>query len=139
MKQTLRIALFTAIAIFAPLAFAKDAKPATAQAGQAAEVQAQTDAAAPTAGGAAPMAATQDPAAMTAPPQAAATASTEKKSWSDVDTDKNGSLSQSEAAGVPALGEVFVAADANADGQLSADEYKAYVASTKAAGGAAGG
>lgn len=138
MKQTLRIALFTAIAISAPLAFAKDAKPATAQAGQAAEVQAQTDAAAPAAG-AAPMAATHDPAAMTAPPQAAATASTEKKSWSDVDTDRNGSLSRSEAAGVPALGEVFVAADANADGQLSADEYKAYVASTKAAGGAAGG
>ncbi|MDR0183717.1 EF-hand domain-containing protein [Lysobacter arvi] len=59
-----------------------------------------------------------------------------KKSWSDVDTDKNGSLSKSEASSVPALGQVFDQADADADGALTADEYKAYVA--KAQGGAAG-
>ena len=59
-----------------------------------------------------------------------------KKSWSDVDTDKNGSLSKSEASSVPALGQVFDQADADADGALTADEYKAYVA--KAQGGPAG-
>lgn len=60
--------------------------------------------------------------------QAGATAAPQKKSWSDVDTDKNGSLSKSEASSVPALGQVFDQADADADGALTADEYKAYVA-----------
>ena len=50
-----------------------------------------------------------------------------KKSWADVDADKDGNLSKAEAAAVPALGQVFDQADANADGSLSADEYKAYV------------
>jgi hypothetical protein len=51
-----------------------------------------------------------------------------KKSWADVDADKDGSLSKAEASAVPALGQVFDKADSNADGSLSADEYKAYVA-----------
>ena len=85
----------------------------------------------------------QDPAAASTTDQAGAsgasatqgTANTSgKKSWSDVDTDKNGSLSKSEASSVPALGQVFDQADADADGSLTADEYKAYVA--KAQGGA---
>ena len=67
---------------------------------------------------------------------AAQGSSSGKKSWSDVDTDKNGSLSKSEASSVPALSQVFDQADADADGALTADEYKAYVA--KAQGGAAG-
>jgi Ca2+-binding EF-hand superfamily protein len=50
-----------------------------------------------------------------------------KKSWADVDADKDGNLSKAEAAAVPALGQVFDQADSNADGSLSADEYKAYV------------
>jgi len=82
----------------------------------------------------------QDPAAASSADQAGAsgaaqgTANTSgKKSWSDVDTDKNGSLSKSEASSVPALGQVFDQADADADGSLTADEYKAYVA--KAQGG----
>ena len=83
----------------------------------------------------------QDPAATSS--QAGATAgaaqgasnTSGKKSWSDVDTDKNGSLSKSEASSVPALSQVFDQADADADGSLTADEYKAYVA--KAQGGAA--
>ncbi|GAB3379547.1 EF-hand domain-containing protein [Lysobacter fragariae] len=56
-----------------------------------------------------------------------------KKSWNDVDGDKDGKLSKTEAAAVPALGQVFDQADADADGTLTADEYKAYVA--KAQGG----
>jgi hypothetical protein len=67
---------------------------------------------------------------------AAQGSSSGKKSWSDVDTDKNGSLSKSEASSVPALSQVFDQADADADGALTADEYKAYVA--KAQGGATG-
>ncbi|MFC5577034.1 EF-hand domain-containing protein [Lysobacter niabensis] len=51
-----------------------------------------------------------------------------KKSWADVDVDKDGNLSKAEASAVPALGQVFDKADGNADGSLSADEYKAYVA-----------
>ena len=51
-----------------------------------------------------------------------------KKSWADVDADKDGTLSKAEASAVPALGQVFDKADSNADGSLSADEYKAYVA-----------
>ena len=51
-----------------------------------------------------------------------------KKSWADVDADKDGNLSKAEASAVPALGQVFDKADSNADGSLSADEYKAYVA-----------
>jgi hypothetical protein len=50
-----------------------------------------------------------------------------KKSWADVDLDKDGSLSKAEASAVPSLGQVFDKADGNADGALSADEYKAYV------------
>ena len=48
--------------------------------------------------------------------------------WSQLDTDSNGSLSKSEAAAVSSLGTVFDKADANADGALTADEYKAYLA-----------
>jgi len=72
----------------------------------------------------------QDPAADTA----AASGAPAKKSWSDVDTDKNGSLSKSEASSVPALGQVFEQADADADGALTADEYKAYVAKAQTGG-----
>ena len=85
----------------------------------------------------------QDPAAASSQTDASATGSAQaagstsgKKSWSDVDTDKNGSLSKSEASSVPALSQVFEQADADADGSLTADEYKAYVA--KAQGGPAG-
>lgn len=75
----------------------------------------------------------QDAAATAAQP---ASAAPQKKSWSDVDVDKNGSLSKTEASSVPALSQVFDQADADADGALTADEYKAYVA--KAQSGAAG-
>ncbi|NUO77510.1 MAG: EF-hand domain-containing protein [Lysobacter sp.] len=99
----------------APLAFAQQAEQAppaeqTAQSTDA-EAAAATDAT---------TAQASEPAATAAAPQ--------KKSWSDVDMDKDGNLSKTEASSVPALGQVFDKADSNADGSLTADEYKAYVA-----------
>lgn len=105
------IAAALAALIAAPVAFAQTTPTTSTQASDAA---AQDAAAAPAGAAAAP----------------------QKKSWSDVDTDKNGSLSKSEALAVPALGQVFDQADSDADGALTADEYKAYVA--KAQGGPAG-
>ena len=55
-------------------------------------------------------------------------AAPKKMNWSDLDTDKNGSLSVTEAASVQSLAKAFTEADANADGQLTQDEYKAYLA-----------
>ena len=98
----------------APMAFAQQAQqadPAAAEQAAPTAQQAQPTSTAPT--GAAP----------------------QKKSWADVDTDQNGSLSKSEASSVPALGQVFDQADANADGALTADEYKAYVAKAQGGGG----
>ncbi|MGY1425848.1 EF-hand domain-containing protein [Lysobacter sp. A289] len=90
---------------------------------------------------AAPLAFAQD--ATTADPVegAAATptqqaAPSEKKSWNDVDTNGDGALSQAEAASVPALDAVFAEADVDADGLLTADEYKAYVAKMQGGAGA---
>ncbi|KRA17605.1 MULTISPECIES: hypothetical protein [unclassified Lysobacter] len=98
----------------APLAFAQQAEQAPPA------EQAQTTDAAAAAATDATAAQTSEPAATAAAPQ--------KKSWSDVDVDKDGNLSKTEASSVPALGQVFDKADSNADGSLTADEYKAYVA-----------
>jgi hypothetical protein len=54
-----------------------------------------------------------------------------KKSWAEVDLDKDGKLTKMEAAAVPALAQVFDQADSNADGSLTSDEYKAHVAKSK--------
>ncbi|MGY0504962.1 EF-hand domain-containing protein [Luteimonas sp. e5] len=67
----------------------------------------------------------QEPPAAEAAPQQAQGAST---SWNDLDVDGNGSLSKEEASKVPSLAEIFDQADADKDGQLTADEYKAFVA-----------
>lgn len=99
----------------APLAFAQQAEQAPP-----AEQTAQSTDAAATAATDATTAQASEPAATAAAPQ--------KKSWSDVDMDKDGNLSKTEASSVPALGQVFDKADSNADGSLTADEYKAYVA-----------
>lgn len=97
----------------APVAFAQSASPAAEQAPPAEQTSA-------------------DAATQSAPATEAPAAAPQKKSWADVDGDKNGSLSKSEASSVPALSQVFDQADTNADGSLTAEEYKAYVA--KAAG-----
>ena len=62
-------------------------------------------------------------------PQAAPPAGEPRQmTWADVDTDGNGSISATESAAIASLAQVFSAADADADGELTADEYKAYVA-----------
>jgi hypothetical protein len=114
-RKPLLAAVTLMAALSAPLAFAQSASPAPAQ---------ETDAAA---------AAQAEPASAAAP-----TAAPQKKSWSDVDSNKDGALSKTEAATVPALGQVFDKADANADGALTTDEYKAYVAKVQTAPGKAG-
>jgi hypothetical protein len=66
-----------------------------------------------------------------APPasaQPAQPAQQEKKTWAELDTDRNGHLSREESAAAPALEAVFERADANADGALTGEEYKAYLA-----------
>jgi hypothetical protein len=51
-----------------------------------------------------------------------------KKTWEQLDTDKDGNLNKTEAASIPSLQAVFDQADANADGALTGEEYKTYLA-----------
>ena len=75
----------------------------------------------------------QDPAAQPAPqqqpteaaPQAAAPA---QKTWADLDANGNGSLSVTEAAPIESLAKVFPKADKDGNGELTADEYKSWLA-----------
>jgi len=70
------------------------------------------------------------PATPATPADAAAAsmgASPKTMSWSDLDADKNGNLSKSEASSLSSLSQVFDSADANHDGSLTADEYRAYL------------
>lgn len=64
----------------------------------------------------------------TDPTQAAPAAEPQQVTWADLDTDKDGSLSKTEVATVPELTQVFDQADADADGKLTAEEYKAFAA-----------
>ncbi len=52
--------------------------------------------------------------------------------WADLDVDGNGTLSQTEAGGLQSLAQVFSEADADSDGELTPDEYKAFVARNNA-------
>jgi hypothetical protein len=47
-----------------------------------------------------------------------------------MDADANGTLSATEAASMKSLAKVFGEADADADGELSQDEYKAWLAAS---------
>lgn len=85
-----------------PLAFAQEAPPANETGAQPTQ---STDAATP----------------------AAAPA---RKTWSELDVDKNGSLSKEEAGNIPSLQAVFDKADRNADGALTGEEYKTWLASS---------
>ena len=127
MNRKTLIGTFALVAsLSAPLAFAQSqtdasSTDASAQSTTASDASAQSTT--PT------DASTQSQSATTSNDASAATTQGDpaKKSWADVDADKDGNLSKAEAAAVPALGQVFDKADANADGSLSADEYKAYV------------
>lgn len=72
----------------------------------------------------------QDPAATTQDPTTAPTAQPESQplTWADLDVDGNGTLSKQEASNVQSLAQVFDEADADKNGELTPDEYKAFVA-----------
>jgi len=48
--------------------------------------------------------------------------------WADLDVDGNGTLSKTEAGNLQSLAQVFDEADTDRDGELTPDEYKAFVA-----------
>ncbi|MFZ2751849.1 MAG: EF-hand domain-containing protein [Lysobacteraceae bacterium] len=104
LRLTGLLALSAALA--APMSFAQTTTPTDA----AAQDAAQTTATQPT----------------TPAPQTDAAPA--KKTWADLDTDKDGNLTKTEAATIPSLQAVFDQADANADGALSGEEYKTYLA-----------
>lgn len=64
--------------------------------------------------------------AQDAPPAAAAQPAA-KLSWSDLDSDGNGAINRQEAARVPALAAMFELADADRNGDLTGDEYRAHI------------
>ncbi len=101
LRLTGLLALVAAIA--APAAFAQDTPPTTDQA-QAAQSQPAT------------------------PATPATPAEPGKKTWADLDVNKDGNLDKTEAAPIPTLEAVFDTADTNADGALTGEEYKKYLA-----------
>jgi len=77
----------------------------------------------------------QDPAAQSAPQQQVPTeaappaaAAPAQKTWADLDANGNGSLSVTEAAPIESLAKVFPKADKDGNGELTAEEYKAWLA-----------
>lgn len=72
--------------------------------------------------------------------QAAAQASGgDGQTWASIDTDGNGTISKSESQVNAGLAQVFDQADSNQDGELTPDEYKAFVQAQQGAAGAAQG
>ena len=100
-RKPLIVALALTAAMSSSMAFAQEQDQTATQEAQQAETSTMNDAEAP------------------------------RKSWADIDVNQDGSVSKDEAASVPALNQVFDEADADADGSLTADEYKAYVAKTQ--------
>ena len=90
-----------AAAIAAPAAFAQDSTTTTTDQAQAAQSQ---------------------------PATPATPAEPGKKTWADLDVNKDGNLAKTEAAPIPTLQAVFDTADTNADGALTGEEYKTYLA-----------
>jgi EF hand len=58
-------------------------------------------------------------------------ASPAKTAWEDLDINKDGNLSKEETVAMPALHDVFEKADSNADGALTGDEYRGYLAANQ--------
>lgn len=73
-------------------------------------------------------AAQQTPPTTEAAPATPTDAAPKQVSWSDLDADKDGNLTRTEAASVQSLSDVFEQADADTDGTLTPDEYKNYIA-----------
>ncbi|QNR97688.1 EF-hand domain-containing protein [Stenotrophomonas sp. 169] len=135
-RKPLIALLVAAGSVFALPAMAQSAAQDRAADAQAQAVQAQQAAAA--AGNQAAEAGNAADQATHAAGQAAAQASGGGQTWASIDTDGNGTLSKSEAQVNAGLAQVFDQADTNKDGELSADEYKAFVQSQQAAGAAQG-
>ncbi len=131
-RHFLPLGLAIAAAVSAPLAFAQDANAsATAQdAAQSATPATPATPADPQAGTAA------TPATPATPAEPAADA--KKVTWSDLDADKDGKLSKTEAAPIDSLSQSFEAADSDKDGALTTDEYKAYLAARGGANASSG-
>jgi hypothetical protein len=71
----------------------------------------------------------QSPAsAAAAAPPASSAASGGHQTWQSVDTDGDGAISKQEAQVNAGLASIFDQADSDADGKLTTDEYKAFVA-----------
>ena len=70
----------------------------------------------------------QAQAAQSQPATPATPAEPGKKTWADLDVNKDGNLDKTEAAPIPTLQAVFDTADTNADGALTGEEYKTYLA-----------
>jgi hypothetical protein len=121
-RHFLPLGLAIAAAVSAPLAFAQDAN-ASATAQDAAQSATPATPATP----ADPQAGTQATPATPATPAQPAT-DAKKVTWSDLDADKDGKLTKTEAAPIDSLSQSFDAADADKDGALTTDEYKAYLA-----------
>lgn len=123
MNNRNRKPLIAMIALTAALTLPAFAQSATEeQAAQApTEQPAPTEAAAPTE--------SATGAAVQQTEQSSTGASSEggKQGWNDVDTDKDGAISKTEASANAGLSQVFDQADADTDGKLTADEYKAFV------------
>ncbi len=60
------------------------------------------------------------------------------QTWASVDTDGNGTISKAEAQVNAGLAQVFDQADTNKDGELTPEEYKAFVESQQGAAAAQG-
>ncbi|HTA64839.1 MAG TPA: hypothetical protein VK753_04985 [Xanthomonadaceae bacterium] len=131
-------------ALMMPLAFAQSTSPSN--------TASQSDSASPPAAASIPQ--TTNPAAGTTTAQSANTPTAQssdttssspvatapatksgsggQKTWEELDTNKDGNLSKAEAAADPSMKAVFDKADANGDGILTPDEYRAYYAKYQA-------
>ncbi len=118
------LALSTAMAM--PMAFAQEQDQTAVDAAATTQAEVQT-------------AETVSTTSATAETSAQAATDTAKpKTWADVDGDKDGNISKTEAAAEPAVGQIFDVADSNKDSKLTPEEYKAYVAKAHGAAKPAG-
>lgn len=114
--------LVLSAAVAMPMAFAQEQDQKAADPAAATQSDTQTTDTAP-----------QEPATTEQPAAQASTDTAKPKTWADVDGDKDGNISKTEAASEPAVGQIFEAADSNKDSKLTPDEYKAYVAKANGA------
>lgn len=126
-RNPLTLALALGASLAMPMAFAQSTSPTPAS---PTEQYQQTQ---PPANSATPPTSTADDAAASTGTEPAGEA--KQLTWADVDADGNGTISKTESSALPSLAQVFEQADSDANGELTADEYKAFVAAN-ASGGA---